>query len=262
MLIDDLRGQDIRFGPAKIRDAVVFRIYERADDFGIAQVSDELEPLPSLLPYNNMVIHFDGFCIWYLLDKVKPDQNSDYVIFGFFFSTNSFVLDAPRGLPSISFLSYIDSHSYQCNGMNIYYPSLKRMKYDHGEIPEDSPIDDMMGNSFKYLQAFLTLLSCKNIRADLETPDDKIQKKRVSKGKLPLVSYYILKIKNIAGSHKSEDRGLWSNRVHFCRGHMREYTADAPLFGRLVGRFWIPPHVRGNRNKGFIMKDYEVEVKK
>ena len=42
---------------------------------------------------------------------------------------------------------------------------------------------------------------------------------------------------------------------------MREYTADAPLFGRLIGRFWIPPHVRGDKNKGIIIKDYEIDSK-
>lgn len=60
MLIDDLRTINIHYDGKFIRDAIVFRLNERADSFGMAQVMDELEPLPSKLPYNNLVIHFEG----------------------------------------------------------------------------------------------------------------------------------------------------------------------------------------------------------
>ena len=47
-------------------------------------------------------------------------------------------------------------------------------------------------------------------------------------------------------------------RRHVCRGHFREYTADKPLFGRYVGRVWVPAHMRGNKSKGEVIKKYEV----
>lgn len=32
------------------------------------------------------------------------------------------------------------------------------------------------------------------------------------------------------------------------------------LFGRFTGRFWFPPHVRGNKKKGIIEKDYAIST--
>ena len=46
-------------------------------------------------------------------------------------------------------------------------------------------------------------------------------------------------------------------RMHICRGHYSTYTDAAPLFGKHVGRFWIPAHVRGNRGVGEVHKDYQ-----
>jgi len=41
----------------------------------------------------------------------------------------------------------------------------------------------------------------------------------------------------------------------------KTYTKDAPLFGnpKLVGDFWVPSHVRGSKQAGFISKDYCVQ---
>ena len=45
-------------------------------------------------------------------------------------------------------------------------------------------------------------------------------------------------------------------RSHICRGHFKTYTAEAPLFGKYVGKFWHPCHVRGNPKIGEVEKDY------
>ena len=105
---------------------------------------------------------------------------------------------------------------------------------------------------------FLRILSCKNIRTVKNHPDERIQKKRAKKGKPPLVSYYTLQLGPVSAKGEARGGGGWSNRVHFVRGHMREYTAAAPLFGKIVGRFWVAPHARGDKEKGMIVKDYEI----
>lgn len=50
-------------------------------------------------------------------------------------------------------------------------------------------------------------------------------------------------------------------RAHLVRGHFATFTEDAPAFGKPwgVGRFWIPPHVRGDETKGVVEKDYVLE---
>tara|TARA_R110000824_G_scaffold7695_2_gene34763 strand:+ start:4176 stop:5231 length:1056 start_codon:yes stop_codon:yes gene_type:complete len=50
--------------------------------------------------------------------------------------------------------------------------------------------------------------------------------------------------------------------LHLCRGHFRTYTADKPLGGPkgAVGTFWVPSHVRGTKDEGIIVKDYDVNA--
>lgn len=45
---------------------------------------------------------------------------------------------------------------------------------------------------------------------------------------------------------------------HLVRGHFKTYTAERPLFGRLVGTFWVAPHVRGSDEVGVVQKGYEL----
>ena len=110
----------------------------------------------------------------------------------------------------------------------------------------------------------LEIFSCKNIIADKIELPAKVVKKRKKKNK-PEFSSYTLKI-DPTTSPKSMDistatESLWSNRLHTCRGHVREYgmNGKGKLFGKYSGRFWSPPHQRGNRENGVIEKDYDVQ---
>lgn len=49
--------------------------------------------------------------------------------------------------------------------------------------------------------------------------------------------------------------------LHVCRGHFAEYGpkfGKGLLFGRLEGRFYIPPHMKGKAEHGVVEKDYEI----
>lgn len=46
---------------------------------------------------------------------------------------------------------------------------------------------------------------------------------------------------------------------HLVRGNFAYYTADAPLFGRITGSIWRPPHTRGDIENGKITKDYRID---
>lgn len=48
--------------------------------------------------------------------------------------------------------------------------------------------------------------------------------------------------------------------IHTVRGHIKVYTAEAPLFGKFVGRVWCEPHLRGSKAQGIVTKDYSIEV--
>jgi hypothetical protein len=72
------------------------------------------------------------------------------------------------------------------------------------------------------------------------------------------VTYKVLELEARESRGGGEAKGLWTNRVHLCRGHFATYSPEAPLFGKYVGRFWIPPHARGDRSRGMIEKDYKI----
>jgi hypothetical protein len=50
--------------------------------------------------------------------------------------------------------------------------------------------------------------------------------------------------------------GIHGVRWHRVRGHFVNYTAEAPLFGKHVGTYFKPAHVRGNLLKGMVEKRY------
>ena len=106
-------------------------------------------------------------------------------------------------------------------------------------------------------------LSCKNITTQDNEPPLKLNKKRKKTGKQELFTYKTLIIKPTGKKQESQQaQGLWDNRVHLCRGHFKEYTAEKPLFGRVTGRFWWQPSVRGNVKEGVVMKDYKIDATK
>jgi len=109
-----------------------------------------------------------------------------------------------------------------------------------------------------HLAYVLMLLNCKNITTEKIDPPEKLNRKRSYSKKPPLFSYHILKIK--APSSKKTAKSLPTgehNRIHFCRGHFKEYTSENPLFGKHTGLWWWQAHVRGQNREGFVGKDYE-----
>jgi len=131
---------------------------------------------------------------------------------------------------------------------DLKYFDAQRM---HCEVAED----------FSFIATFLEFLNCKNIDTVKNLPPKALNKKRVKSCKQPLFTYKTLVIKPTGKKQEAQAaQGLWDNRVHLCRGHFKTYTDANPLFGRVTGRFWWQPAVRGDKEKGVVMKDYKVEV--
>lgn len=49
------------------------------------------------------------------------------------------------------------------------------------------------------------------------------------------------------------------SKEHLARGHWKDYTQGAGLFGRYKGRFWWSPHLRGSREHGKVEKSYTLK---
>lgn len=82
----------------------------------------------------------------------------------------------------------------------------------------------------------IKVATCGNIRLRFVAPDaDRLNRKRARGGRAPVVGHYALA--------RLEGDVIIEN-ISLCGGHYKTYTADAPLFGRHVGRWWWPAHVR------------------
>lgn len=72
--------------------------------------------------------------------------------------------------------------------------------------------------------------------------------------------HYVL---DIPGASELRDylRGpedMSQKRLHLVRGHFADYTEGSGLFGKLHGKYYIAPHVRGSVARGIVTKDYRV----
>lgn len=128
----------------------------------------------------------------------------------------------------------------------------------------DDYIDKRLKEAIAAIWVLGKLLSCKNVFSERIERPEKVNKKRLRKGKLPLYDYHVLKVKTPKSVYetvigKKEDPA-YHNRVHLCRGHFKEFTAEKPLFGRYTGTYWWQPAMRGKNMDGFVDKDYDVEV--
>ena len=278
MLINKLQDNNYALGKRFIKDATIFFIDEDIDDFTENHVNADFLPLPSRLPSINTAIQFKDAVLW-VNEFIEHETPTDVTIMSnIYFSqslsfghrlsdetkrdqfVNVYVIGKPGlNLAGWSVFDCINRKHLPVENNRVVDPPGLVIFRENNSKETGWALNNRLRMDYRIIAAFLNLLSCKNIRKKMIDAPDAIQKKRISRGRPLISSYYILQIKNYStNENKREAKELWSNRIHFCRGHMRSYTAEAPLFGKWVGRFWIYPQVRGNKKKGMIIKDYEV----
>lgn len=245
MLIDKLK----RINPSavfpeapehKLNGAVTFFIDEEGSDFLSKMDGKTYDAvLPSRLPYDNIFLQLKKEGVW-----VVTSENRIYVSFFLlrYEKRNRFRFVIQEDSPVLYFSAEI-SEDNSLSDFTTYKDERYSAAFDN-MLMLNLPVAIVM--------EFLNIMSCKNIRAKKIGAN----KKRKSTKK-PLFSYYILQIVSKVGG-VTEAKNIWSNRVHMCRGHIKTYTAEKPLFGKYVGNVWCPPHARGNKENGVIQKDYKI----
>ena len=107
----------------------------------------------------------------------------------------------------------------------------------------------------------IKLLKCKNVSA-ANTATSKMPKGRRHKGAAHKSLVFKTLFVSLPGKKGVPGRRLQlggdPKRMHLCRGHFADYTNGGGLFGKLHGMYWIPSHVRGNKDIGEVKKDYEL----
>lgn len=108
------------------------------------------------------------------------------------------------------------------------------------------------------LNIFLMLINCQNVITETVHKKKKGKRKSIPKGEV----YKVLKFKVKKTSKRyeyGEEEELKETvmPLHLCKGHFRTYTEERPLFGKIVCRIWVGTHLRGDPEKGILIKDYE-----
>lgn len=148
--------------------------------------------------------------------------------------------------------------------------SLALLKYCMANVYKNKYDDDGMqclinsGNLFlETMLLSFTFANCSNVKLEDVTEDIQPEPKIRRRLKTPEVKRYTL---NISGhvARPSRDYNEGTKGVmpfHLCRGHFATYTPSRPMFGnpKLVGRYWHPPHMKGKKENGEIVKDYAIK---
>jgi len=111
---------------------------------------------------------------------------------------------------------------------------------------------NIVGSTIHLACSVFRLINCKNVLLNKINPPEKLNKNRIKNGKLPLVSYHEIVLKNSKKQFKPTEGDIgYHNRIHLCRGHYKE---------RKSGIYWWSQHIRGKNKEGKIEKSYTVKI--
>jgi hypothetical protein len=104
---------------------------------------------------------------------------------------------------------------------------------------------------------------CRGVRATEHRQPRQQRRARQRANQPPLFDYRTIDIGPAVGILRKEghiERNGIAVALHLCRGHFRNYTDEAPLFGKYTGTVYIPMHLRGRDVTRTIIHDYRVRA--
>lgn len=113
----------------------------------------------------------------------------------------------------------------------------------------DDWYDGLLWNAGWYTANTLVCFSCKNVPFVKTESRIKASRKSLRKGGPPLPDFHIVDIHRHFNKHlgmsalRDAERSL--SHAHIQRGHFKQYTEEAPLMGKHVGRWFWEPQIRG-----------------
>lgn len=177
---------------------------------------------------------FRGECRWMVTNRVFAEVFGRVVLAGGFCA----YLDREGGLlPGVSLECFVDGRA---------------------DIPEQI----MLSFSWPTLVA-ISLAHCKNVQiVDIVQP--RYVRRRLEKAgasvtyKTLLIGPFKKQMRHEADNDPAGEQSTIKRALHICRGHFSTYSEERPLFGKHAGTFWIPMHVKGNKQHGEVKKDYKI----
>jgi len=164
-------------------------------------------------------------------------------------------------------LGYIGSLPVVLNSMGDLDPNcMEIIKSSVPASPNPLPPDliaRILASVVDNMLDALLMLGCKNValKANNNEPE---QVRRAMKrfGEQPdQYRYHTLVVRPPGSKSDSPAQEIGIMPRHVCRGHFAEYGPGygrGLLFGKYAGRFYIPPHLKGDKRNGIVEKDYIV----
>lgn len=111
----------------------------------------------------------------------------------------------------------------------------------------------------------LLFMSCKNVGLKKNDNDPKESRRAAKRhgGTPDSYRYHTLIVRPPGAKSDSPGIDIGIMPRHVCRGHFSEYGPEfgkGLLFGKYSGRFFIPPHMKGDKKNGVVEKDYVIPV--
>jgi len=212
------------------------------------------EGMPSIPPFSDMVMEFD------MLTADRKNTLRSFI--GIHQLAAEFVPEQYR--PGSTFVAYhcYDAQLTRQGITHVSTPACIQWVFNpQGTVSaqrefltEDISGDDVAAN-FGVATLALTFSHCRNVEVVDRLPSRQERRELDRQGK-PVRKWGEIVIdpartrfqpqdatERLAGDHPARIQ-------HLCRGHFAQYSAERPLFGRHVGTFWVPPHVRGSDEVG------------
>ena len=107
------------------------------------------------------------------------------------------------------------------------------------------------------LAAFmLALANAQNVELETVHPAEGLSRRWRRRTGQPLRSYSRIVLPHRISRSSSADGSSDPQPLELVKGHFKTYTAERPLFGRVVGTWWWEPHARGSVDAGQREHDY------
>lgn len=253
-------------------EAVVISADEVADYWASLPVGTNIMDLLDILapPFERLFVEFQKrpnpmrLESWGVLIGTVPTEGDDGWVLG-----ASLVGELRKGRPVGPVARWIvplDESGRPRRGDEEGHDSMYAFPFQFADYPEEDAwrLTNVIGPLLFVPALFaISLMHCKNVDVRPFDPAERVSRKHERKHGRPLTRYYVLDIQPIRGildkEGEAQTKGL-RHALHICRGHFKTYDEDARLFGRHVGTYWWPSHVRGSAEKGVVEKDYRIRL--
>lgn len=106
----------------------------------------------------------------------------------------------------------------------------------------------------------LTFLNCRNVVLKDRPQIPSVYKHYEKRNKTPRLVYKEIEVAPVSykNAASAQHPNTQTRALHLCRGHVKTFTPEKPLFGRISGRYFWQPQMRGSKENGEVVKDYRL----